>query len=348
MDINLVYMVLFLAGIIGFAALNAAYLVWVERKGAARIQRRTGPSEVGFAGLLQPLADGAKLMSKQILFPDGIDKPLFMIAPMFAMIPAVMILVTIPFGPVGFGPFADFMLVAREMNIGLLMIFAFASVNVMALLLGGWSSKNKYAVISAARAVSQDIAYEIPMILIAITIVMTTGSMHLSTIVESQAGGFWNWNWLPLQGNLFGPVTFIIFFICSLAETNRAPFDLGEAESELIAGFHTEYSSMGFGLFFMGEYANIVIGAALTTILFLGGWLSPLPASIPFIGTPSVVWFLLKMYLLIWTVVLIRWTYPRVTLWSLLNLAWKIMIPFALVNLLGSAALIKILPMLGL
>ncbi len=345
MDLNLVHMVLFLGGIIGFAAGNAAYLVWVERKGAALIQRRPGPMEVGPQGLLQPLADGAKLMSKQILFPDGIDKPLFMLAPMFAMIPAVMIFVTIPFGP---APFTDYMLVAREMNIGLLMIFAFASVNVFALLIGGWSSKNKYAVISAARGVSQGIAYEVPMILIAITIIMTCGSMQLSTIVESQAGGFWNWNWLPFQGNLFGPVTFIVFYICSLAETNRAPFDLGEAESELIAGFHTEYSSMGFGLFFMGEYANIVIGAALTTILFLGGWLSPLPAGIPILGAPSVVWFLLKMYLLIWSVVLVRWTYPRVTLWSLLNLAWKILIPFAMVNLLGSAGLIKILPMIGL
>ncbi len=348
MDLNLVHMVLFLVGIIAFAAGNAAYLVWVERKGAARIQRRTGPCEVGPAGLIQPLADGAKLMSKQIVFPDGIDKPLFMLAPMFAMIPAVMIFVTIPFGPVGFGPFADFMIVAREMNIGLLMILAFASVNVMALLLGGWSSKNKYAVISAIRGVSQGIAFEIPLVITAITIVMISGSMQLSTIVEAQAGGFWNWNWMPLQGNLFGPVSFIVFFICFLAETNRAPFDLGEAESELIAGFHTEYSSMGFGLFFMGEYANIVIGASLTTILFLGGWTSPFPEFVPVLGASSFLWFLLKIYLLIWTVVLIRWTYPRVTLWSLLNLAWKILIPFALINLLGSAVLIKILPMLGL
>ncbi len=334
LGINVVEMVIYLVGIIAFAAGNAAYLVWVERKGAAHIQRRTGPKEVGPFGLLQPLADGAKLMSKQIIFPEGVDKPLFMLAPLLAMVPAVMIFVTIPFSET---------LVAREINIGLLMIFAFASVNILALLLGGWASRNKYAVISAARAVSQNVAYEIPMLIIAITIVLIAGSMNLKDIVVTQAGPFWNWNWLPMNGNFLGPITFIMFFICSLAETNRAPFDLGEAESELIAGFHTEYSSMGFGLFFMGEYANIVIGAALTVILFLGGWYSPLPETIPYLGKAGVWWFLIKMYLLIWTVVLIRWTYPRVTLWSLLNLSWKILIPFSLFNLLASAGLVKFL-----
>ncbi len=334
LGINVVEMVIYLVGIIAFAAGNAAYLVWVERKGAAHIQRRTGPKEVGPFGLLQPLADGAKLMSKQIVIPDGVDKPLFMLAPLLAMVPAVMIFVTIPFSET---------LIARDINIGLLMIFAFASVNVLALLMGGWASRNKYAVISAARAVSQNVAYEIPMLVITITIVLISGSMNLKEIVVSQAGPFWNWNWLPFNGNFLGPITFIMFYICSLAETNRAPFDLGEAESELIAGFHTEYSSMGFGLFFMGEYANIVIGAALTTILFLGGWYSPFPDTIPYLGTAGVWWFLIKLYLLIWLVVLIRWTYPRVTLWSLLNLSWKILIPFSLFNLLASAGLVKFL-----
>ncbi len=328
LGINVVEMLIYLVGIIAFAAGNAAYLVWVERKGAAHIQRRTGPKEVGPYGLLQPLADGAKLMSKQLIIPDGVDKPLFMVAPLIAMVPAIMIFVTIPFSD---------SIIARDINLGLLMIFAFASVNVLALLLGGWASRNKYAVISAARAVSQNVAYEIPMLIIAITIVMVSGSMNLKEIVDFQAGGFWNWNFLPTNGNFLGPITFVLFFICFMAETNRAPFDLGEAESELIAGFHTEYGSMGFGLFFMGEYANIVIGAALTVILFLGGWYCP------FGLTDGIWWFLIKMYLLIWTVVLIRWTYPRVTLWSLLNLSWKILIPFSLFNLLASAGLIKIL-----
>lgn len=334
LGINVIEMLLYLVAIIGFAAINAAYLVWVERKGAGHIQRRTGPKEVGPFGLLQPLADGAKLMSKQLIIPAGVDKPLFMVAPLLAMVPAVMIFVTIPFSE---------NLVARDINIGLLVIFAFASVNVLSLLMGGWASRNKYAVISAARAVSQNVAYEIPLLIMTITIVLVSGSLNLREIVFSQAGAFWNWNWLPTNGNFLGPITFIMFFICYLAETNRAPFDLGEAESELIAGFHTEYGSMGFGLFFMGEYANIVIGSALIVILFLGGWYSPFPEVVPFLGIAGVWWFLLKMYLLIWFVVLIRWTFPRVTLWSLLNLSWKILIPFSLFNLLASAGLVKFL-----
>ncbi|PLX48324.1 MAG: NADH-quinone oxidoreductase subunit NuoH [Desulfobulbaceae bacterium] len=334
LGINVIEMLLYLVAIIGFAAINAAYLVWVERKGAGHIQRRTGPKEVGPYGLLQPLADGAKLMSKQLIIPAGVDKPLFMVAPLLAMVPAVMIFVTIPFSE---------NLVARDINIGLLVIFAFASVNVLSLLMGGWASRNKYAVISAARAVSQNVAYEIPLLVMTITIVLVSGSLNLREIVFSQAGAFWHWNWLPTNGNFLGPITFIMFFICYLAETNRAPFDLGEAESELIAGFHTEYGSMGFGLFFMGEYANIVIGSALIVILFLGGWYSPFPEVVPFLGSAGVWWFLLKMYLLIWLVVLIRWTFPRVTLWSLLNLSWKILIPFSLFNLLASAGLVKFL-----
>lgn len=326
--VNIIQLAIYLVGFIAFAALNAAYLVWVERKGAARFQLRVGPKEAGPYGLLQPLADGAKLMSKQINLPSVVDKPLFILAPIMSMVPAVMCFVTVPY--------SDF-IVARDVNLGLLMIFAFASVNILALMLAGWSSRNKYAVMSSARVVSQNIAYEIPMLVIAITIVMISGSLNLREIVAVQAGGFWNWNILPVNGNLLGPITFVLFFICYLAETNRAPFDLGECESELIAGFHTEYGGMGFGLFFMAEYANIVLGASLTTILFLGGW------HCPFGLTDGFWWFLIKMYGLIWTVVWIRWTFPRMTVWGLLNLAWKILIPFSLFNLLGSAGLIKFL-----
>ncbi len=324
---EIIRLVLYLVAIIAFAALNAAYLVWVERKGAGHIQRRIGPKEVGPYGLLQPLADGAKLMSKQILLPAGIDKPLFMVAPVLAMVPAIMSFVTIPFSE---------SLVARDINIGLLMIFAFASVNVMALLLGGWASKNKYAVISAARAVSQNVAYEIPMLITVITMVMVTGTLNLNEIVQTQPN-ILKWHIMPWNGNALGPISFLIFFVCSLAETNRAPFDLGEAESELIAGFHTEYAGMGFGLFFMGEYANIVIGCSLTTILFLGGW------QCPFGLFPGVHWFLIKLYALCWTFVWIRWTYPRTTLWGLLNLSWKYLIPISLVNLLLTAGLLKVI-----
>ncbi|MBU1711226.1 MAG: NADH-quinone oxidoreductase subunit NuoH [Proteobacteria bacterium] len=332
---EVVRLLIFLVGIIGFAALNAAYLVWVERKGAAHIQRRIGPKEVGPFGLIQPLADGVKLMTKQLLVPAGVDPILFKVAPILLLVPAIMSFLVIPFSE-------D--LVGRDINIGLLMIFAFASVNVFGVLIGGWGSNNKYAVISAARAVSQNVAYEIPMLLIVISIVMVSNTMNLNEIIRQQAGWFFNWNVCRIWVNPLMPIAFVVFFICSLAETNRAPFDLAEAESELIAGAYTEYSGMGFGVFFMGEYANIVIGCALTTILFLGGWQSPIPWSpAGLLGTLwGVSWFLVKMYFLIWTVVWIRWTYPRIQFYYLLNLSWKILIPFALINLILTAAMIKV------
>ncbi len=326
MDSELIRVIAFLVGIIAFAALNAAYLVWLERKGAAHIQRRIGPKEVGPFGLLQPMVDGIKLMSKQILIPDGVDPILFRLAPILAIVPAIMSFVTIPFSET---------LVARNLNIGLLMVFAFASVNVLALLLGGWASNNKYAVISAVRSVAQNVAYEIPMLITVITMVMITGTLNLNEIVAQQPN-ISQWYIFRFSASPLMPVAFLIFFVCSLAETNRAPFDLGEAESELVAGYHTEYSSMGFGLFFMGEYANIVIGCSLTVILFLGGWQDP------FGLFPGVWWFLIKLYLLIFTVIWIRWTYPRTQIYGLLNLSWKVLIPISMFNLLLTAGFLKV------
>ena len=209
---------------------------------------------------------------------------------------------------------------------------------MIAILLGGWASGNKYAVISAARSVSQNLAYEIPMLITVITVVLISGSLNLREIAIDQQGGFWHWNIFRLENGHFLTmwISFIIFFICSVAETNRAPFDMAEAESELVAGFMTEYGSMGFGLFMMGEYLNIVVGACLTATLFLGGW------DCPFGKTPGVWWFLIKIYILIFTFIWIRWTYPRTQIYRLLNLSWKILIPFSLVNLLITAALIKV------
>ena len=312
----------YLVGIMAFAALNAAYLVWCERKGAARIQRRSGPTEVGYEGLLQPLADGLKLMSKQLLVPRSVDGIIFRLAPVLAMIPGITSMVVIPFSG---------NIQARAMELSLLLIFALASLGMIAILLGGWASGNKYAIISSARAVSQNLAYEIPMLLTAITVVMISGSMNLREIALDQQGGFWQWNIFRLENGHF-----IIFFICSVAETNRAPFDMAEAESELVAGYMTEYGSMGYGLFMMGEYINIVVGACLTATLFLGGW------DCPFGLTSGVWWFILKIYILIFTVIWIRWTYPRTQIYRLLNLSWKILIPFSMANLLLTAALIKV------
>lgn len=315
---------------IAFAALNAAYLVWAERRGAGIIQRRPGPNINGPFGLLQPPLDGIKLMAKQILIPGGADKILFITAPVLVMCPAIMSFVTIPY--------SDW-IQAQNMDVGLLMVFAFASMGTMGIVFAGWSARNKYALMASVRAVSQAVAYEIPMLITALTIVLMAGTTDLAAIVHQQSANILHWNIFPLLGpshNLLMPFAFLIFFICSLAETNRAPFDLGEAEGELVAGFHIEYGSMGFGLFFMGEYANIVIGASLTTIFFLGGW------ACPFGLFPGVWWFLIKLYLLIATIIWIRWTFPRTTIYGLLNLSWKILIPLSLVNLLLTAGLLKV------
>jgi len=320
-------LLLFLLGILAFVGLNAAYLVWVERKGAGRFQRRLGPTEVGYAGLLQPIADAAKLLTKQLIVPPGVDATLFRVAPILMMSPALMSLAVIPFGE---------NLAARNINVGLVMIFAFGSINVMAIMLGGWSSRNKYAIISAARVVSQNVAYEIPMLLVVITMVMVTGTMDLNEIVRQQSGGFWHWNVFNLAANPLMPVTFLVFYICMLAETNRSPFDMAEAESELVAGAYTEYAGMGFGVFFMGEYANILLGCALGTALFFGGWQSP------FGLLPGLFWFLLKLYALIFSVIWVRLTLPRTQFYGLLNLSWKILIPVSLGTLVLTSVMMKL------
>lgn len=320
-------LLLWLGGILTFVALNAAYLVWVERKGAGRFQRRPGPTEVGWAGLLQPIADGLKLMSKQLIVPPGADAAMFRSAPLVVIAPAMMCLAVIPFSDG---------LVARNVNIGLIMVFAFGSINVMALMLGGWASRNKYAIISAARIVSQNIAYEIPLLLVVITLLMTTGTMDLNEITRQQAGWFWHWNIFRLDQNPLMPLTFIIFFVCMLAEANRAPFDMAEAESELVAGAFTEYAGMGFGVFFMAEYANVVVGCSLATVLFLGGWQSPFGVA------SGIGWFLLKMYFLVFLVMWVRWTYPRTQFYGLLNLSWKILIPLSLLTLVLTSIVMKL------
>lgn len=338
-----VRILLYLVGICAFVGANAAYLVLAERKGAGRIQRRPGPNEAGWAGVLQPLADGLKLLAKQVMVPPGTDSLLYRLAPLMVMAPPLMCLVTIPFGD---------RLIARNIDIGLLFVFAFGSINVMALMLGGWASRNKYSIMSSARVVSQNVAYEIPMLLVVITMIMVTGTLNLNEITVQQSGGFWNWNILRgiwdfssgfpghIGANLLAPVTFVIFFTCMLAETNRAPFDMAEAESELVAGAFTEYGGMGFGVFFMAEYANIVVGCSLATVLFFGGYQSPI--GILSAGLWGTAWFLAKTYALIFTVIWVRWTFPRTQFYNLLNLSWKILIPISLFTLLLTGALIKL------
>ncbi|MEK6795161.1 MAG: NADH-quinone oxidoreductase subunit NuoH [Spirochaetota bacterium] len=318
---------LYVVGFLAFAIFNAVILGWGERKIMARIQRRIGPKEVGPFGLLQIPADVIKLLAKQFRTPKGGDTMLFLAAPALAIIPALMSFVAIPFAPG---------LLARDINIGLLMVYAFTTVVILGLLVGGWGSRNKYAIISAARAVSQNVAYEIPMLISVVTVVLITRTMNLTTIVDQQAGAFWHWNMFRFSASPLLPVLFIVYIICMLAETNRTPFDIAEAESELIAGAFTEYSGMGSGLFFLAEYANIVVGCSLAVILFLGGWHDP------FGFFPGVWWFAAKLYFLVFFVIWVRWTFPRTQFYSLLNLSWKTLIPLTLGNLLLTGFWIKV------
>ncbi|MDO8539213.1 MAG: NADH-quinone oxidoreductase subunit H [Opitutaceae bacterium] len=334
LNLEPIRILLYVVAICAFVGLNAAYLVLAERKIAGRVQRRPGPNEAGWGGLMQPFADVGKLLAKQILVPAGTDTLLYRMAPLMVMAPPMLCLMAVPYAE---------HFVARDLNLGLLFVFSFGSINVMALMLGGWASRNKYSIISSARVVSQNVAYEIPMLLVVITLLMITGTMSLQEITVQQAGGFWHWNVFRVWVNPLMPVTFIIFFICMLAETNRAPFDMAEAESELVAGVFTEYGGMGFGVFFMAEYSNIVVGCCLATVLFFGGWQSPI--GILSGGAWGLVWFMLKTYALITTVMWVRWTFPRTQFYLLLNLSWKILIPISLFTLLLTGAMLK-LPLL--
>jgi NADH-quinone oxidoreductase subunit H len=332
--LEILRMALYVVGLLAFAAFNAAYLSLAERKVPSWFQLRYGPKEVGPWGLLQPVADGIKLVTKQILVQRGADKLLYFAGAMLVVIPAMMCLCTIPFAP---------SLVARNLDLGLLAIYAFGSVVVLAVLLAGSGSFNKYSSMAAARVVAQNIAYEIPLLLVVISVVMLARSFDLRAIVDQQsllatgqATGFWHWNVFRLGASPLMPVAFIVFFIGMLAETNRAPFDMVEAESELVAGIFTEYSGMGFGLFFIAEYVNIIVGCCVATILFLGGW------GCPFGLLPGVHWFLAKMYLLCFVVMWVRWSFPRVQFYGLLNLSWKVLIPVALLHLVVTAVTLKL------
>ena len=316
--------------LVAFAFTNAAVLVLVERKLCGHIQRRPGPFEVGPHGILQTAVDGVKLMGKQLLVPRNAEHRLFRLAPVLSFVPPIAALIVVPFSRV---------LQVRDLDIGALFILSLAAVNVLALLVAGWSSANKYSLFGAIRAVAQNVAYEIPLLLSLLTIVLWVGSFSMRDIVAAQ-GGMW-FAFTPM-----GFVAFLIYFVCGVAETNRAPFDLPEAESELTAGFHTEYSGMGFGLFFLGEYTNMLLVAAIATTLFLGGWNGPLFVTAGGTGALSTLvqlfWFLTKVYGLIVVMIWIRWTFPRVRFDQLLNFCWKVLIPISMANLVVTALWLKL------
>jgi NADH-quinone oxidoreductase subunit H len=298
--------------IMGYLTFNVLFLIWLERKVSGHIQRRYGPMEVGPHGTLQTVADMVKLLGKQILTPVASDRFVYILAPVLVFVPTLCLASLIPLS--GAEAFAD-------LPYGLVVLVALSGISVLAIFMAGWASNNKYAVLGGMRSVSQVIAYEIPILLAALSVVMVAQSLNLREIVGAQARG------VPFA--LVQPVAAVLFFIGITAETNRAPFDIPEAESELVGGFHTEYSGMRFAMFFFAEYTNMLVLAALGATLFLGGWLGP--------WLPGPVWLLLKAYAIIFVMIWMRWTFPRLRFDQLMTFAWKLLIPVALVNFVITA-----------
>ena len=313
-----------IAAITLFAVLGLA-LVYMERKVAALMQIRLGPNRVGPKGIFQTSADTLKLVMKEGLTPDGADKFLFNLAPFMVMIAAMLILAPIAFAK-------NFQI--WDLNIGVLYVAAISSVAVIGILMAGWSSNNKYSLLGAMRSAAQIVSYELSAGLAILSIVVLSGSLKVSEIILSQADGWW-----ILKGHIPVIIAFVVFIIAVTAETNRAPFDLAEAESELTAGFHTEYSGMKFALFFLEEYINIFIGCAIGATLFLGGWMPFHIGNWEAFNTimdyiPSSLWFIGKTVFLIFLIMWFRWTFPRLRVDQLLNLEWKYLLPISMVNLL--------------
>jgi len=322
---HLVEMILIALVYLAIFSVAGLFLVLIERRVAAWFQLRIGPNRVGFQGLLQTMADALKLLSKELTGTEKADKFLYNLAPYFVIITALMALAVIPFTQ-------EFH--AFDINIGILFLIAISSIGVIGILLGGWSSNNKFALIGAMRSGVQTISYELSIGLSLLTMILITGTLQLSEIVEVQKSG-----WLIVQGHIPAVIAFMIYMIAGTAETNRAPFDMAEAESELGAGFHTEYSGMKFAYFFLAEFINMFIIAAIATTVFFGAWLSPfgITESIPILG---VFWFLAKAMILVFLMMWFRWTFPRLRVDQLLTLEWKYLLPLNLMNIVIMALIV--------
>ena len=298
--------------------IGVAYLTLAERRVIGFMQLRKGPNVVGPFGMFQPFADALKLIAKETILPAGADKVVFLIAPMLTFVLALVAWAVIPFGEG---------LVLADINVGILYLFAISSLGVYGVIMAGWASNSKYAFLGALRSAAQMVSYEVSMGLVIINVLLCVGSLNLTTIIEAQRE---MWFFIPLF-----PM-FIVFFISTLAETNRAPFDLPEGESELVAGYFVEYSSMSFALFFLGEYANMILMSGMTTVLFLGGWLPPLDIA-PFNLIPGPIWFVLKICLVLFVFLWVRATTPRYRYDQLMRLGWKIFLPFSLLYVVATA-----------
>ena len=298
-----------------FILINLILLIWLERKVAGDIQSRLGPMRVGPIGLLQTAADALKLLLKEDIIPAAADKWVFVVAPFMAFLPAMLVYIVLPF---------DRNIIPQDLSLGLLFVIALGTLPTIGIFMAGWGSNNKYAMLGAVRAAAQAISYEVPLVLVLATVVMWSGTLSTQGIVAAQKG-MW------FIGSLFPG--FLLFLICALAEINRTPFDLPEAESELVAGFYTEYSGMRFGFFFMGEYAHLLFVCGLISTLFLGGW-HFLPYVPTIAAVPGWVWFLAKTYAMVVVMIWIRFTYPRLRVDQLMKFSWKGLIPASLVYLM--------------
>lgn len=310
---------------------SLAYLTWLERKLMARVQMRPGPTRVGPFGLLQPIADGLKFLFKEDVIPTEANRFLYILAPIISLVPAMVSFSVIPFGP---------QLQIADLSVGLLFIFAVTSLGVYGIVIGGWASNSKYPLMGAMRSSAQMISYELSLTLSVVGVLMIANTLSLAELVTAQQGTWFGF--IPRWNIFLQPVAFVVFFISAIAETNRLPFDLAESEQELVAGWHTEYSSMKFAMFMLAEYAAMITVSALATILFLGGWSGPMFGPWWLQMILPTVWFVGKISLFIFVYVLLRSTVPRFRYDQLMNFGWKFLLPLALANILITSFLVAI------
>lgn len=317
---NLVMSVVYFVAVAAVVTFNIILILWVDRRGASFFQERRGPNRVGPLGLLQSMVDAVKLIGKESIIPKAVDNYVYKLAPIFIFTVTFMLYAVLPYGK-GMS--------AVNINVGILYFTAISSTSTIAILMAGWGSNNKYSLLGGMRTIAQIISYEIPLCFSMLGIVMITGTLNLNDIVAKQSG-VWN---VVLQ-----PVAFVIFIIAAMAELNKSPFDMMEAEQEIVAGYHTEYSGMRFALFFMAEYANLFVMAGLGVTLFFGGWQGPF--------LPSWVWFMLKCYLMIFFLLWLRWTMPRAKISKMMQFNWKVLIPISIANLFLTGIGIKLIQLI--